>query len=180
MDYSLFTDGGCRSNGENNSNSGLGCLFFNNQKTIILKYNEKLDYKPNTNNKAEIVALIRGLEIANYYCSNNFEFNNINVYLDSAYVLNGITKWIINWKNNDWINSNRQPVKNKKLWQRLDFELTELNKIANINFNKVKGHSGIYENEVVDKLANKAMDNDIEIKNINKNLLKKLKEAINE
>ena len=78
----------------------------------------------------------------------------LEVYLDSAYVLNGITQWIQGWKRNNWKNSKRQDVANKELWLELDYEK---NKFSNIEFIKVKGHSGNKYNDLADELAKKAI-----------------------
>ena len=73
----------------------------------------------------------------------------IVVNIDSQYVKNGITSWIKAWKKNGWRNSSKQPVKNKDLWETLD----NLNCSLSVNWNWVKGHSGVKYNEVCDKLA---------------------------
>lgn len=79
----------------------------------------------------------------------------LEVYLDSAYVLNGITQWIQGWKRNNWKNSKREDVKNKELWLELDYEK---NKFSNIEFIKVKGHSNDIGNNKVDEYLNIIMD----------------------
>lgn len=80
----------------------------------------------------------------------------IKVHIDSAYVQQGITSWLPNWKRNGWVTGNKKtPVKNKELWIELD---SLINQFTLIEFIKVKGHVGIEYNEVADQLANKAMD----------------------
>ena len=73
---------------------------------------------------------------------------------DSQYVRKGITEWIRIWKVRGWKTANRSLVKNKDLWLLLD-ELTE---IHDVNWHWVKGHSGHVENERVDGLANRGID----------------------
>ena len=80
------------------------------------------------------------------------------IYSDSAYLINGITSWINSWRINNWMNSKKEPVKNQELWKILDELLDDFKKKYNVSFKKVRGHSGIYWNEVCDKLANEAMD----------------------
>ena len=56
------------------------------------------------------------------------------------------------------MNSRKEPVKNQELWKILDELLNDFKKKYNVSFKKVRGHSGIYWNEVCDRLANEAMD----------------------
>ena len=80
--------------------------------------------------------------------------SQVTIFTDSVYVKNGITEWIKKWKKNGWKNSNKKPVKNKDLWQRLD----EACSLHSIEWCWVKGHSGHEKHERVDLLANKAID----------------------
>ena len=103
--------------------------------------------------------MIKGLELVNETIKiDSFVKNNLTIYTDSAYTLNGITNWINNWKLNGWQTSKKEPVKNKELWIRLDYLLEKTKENFDINFKKVKGHSGIKGNEIVDRLANEAME----------------------
>ena len=79
----------------------------------------------------------------------------VDVYVDSAYVLNGITQWIFGWMKKGWVNSKKEPVANKELWQEL---LAQKNMFPDITFHKVKGHSTNAGNNKADELANRAMD----------------------
>ena len=102
-----------------------------------------------TNNIMELKGCIEGLKaIKNKTLP-------VEVYLDSAYVLNGITNWIEGWKKKGWRTANKKPVLNKELWIELD---SERNKFNNIEFIKVKGHAGNEGNEIADRLCNEAMD----------------------
>ena len=76
------------------------------------------------------------------------------IYTDSTYVKNGITEWVVNWKKNGWKNSNKKPVKNKELWQKLDKLIAQ----HQVQWRWVKGHSGDAGNEAADLLANKGID----------------------
>jgi ribonuclease HI len=73
--------------------------------------------------------------------------------VDSAYVKDGITKWIFAWKRNGWKTADKKPVKNVELWQRLD----EAIKTHDISWHWVKGHAGHAENERADELAREGM-----------------------
>ena len=78
----------------------------------------------------------------------------VELYTDSEYVRKGITEWMPKWKENNWRNAKRQPVKNKDLWEALD----EQAGLHQINWHWVKGHSGHPENDRVDQLAREAID----------------------
>jgi len=79
----------------------------------------------------------------------------IEITTDSQYVRNGITQWVHAWKKNGWRNSNKQDVKNKDLWERLD---AEVQRHPQIKWHWVKGHSGHPENTLADEIANYAID----------------------
>jgi len=73
----------------------------------------------------------------------------VDLYTDSQYVRQGITGWIHGWKKNGWRTSDKKPVKNVDLWQRLDAAL----KTHEVRWHWVKGHAGHDENERADQLA---------------------------
>jgi len=136
----IFTDGGCRGNP---GPGGWGAL---------LRYGkhekELYGYEPETtNNRMELMAAIKGLEVLDQPC-------DVILTTDSQYVRQGISQWMDNWKKRGWKTAAKKPVKNKDLWQRLD----EATQRHTIDWKWVKGHSGHIENDRVDALANKAMD----------------------
>lgn len=136
----LYTDGACSGNP---GPGGWGAvLIFNGIEKELSGAN------PNTtNNVMEITAVIEGLKALKRPC-------NVNIYSDSAYVVNCFEKdWINNWIKNNWVNSKKEPVKNKELW----LELYNLTKIHKVTFNKVKGHSNIKYNNRCDELARNAI-----------------------
>ena len=142
----LFADGGCRGNQEKNNIGSWG---------VYLEYGEHKKELSGTeinttNNKMELLGVINGLKAIK---NKNIP---VEVYLDSAYVLNGLEQWVDNWKKNNWRTSNKKPVKNKELWIELDSVRSEFNDIKYI---KVKGHSGVEGNEIADRILNAAMDN---------------------
>ncbi|MCA1903252.1 MAG: ribonuclease HI [Cyanobacteria bacterium M5B4] len=95
-----------------------------------------------TNNQMELQAAISALE----FCASYNQ--KIPLYTDSRYVKDGITQWIHGWKKNGWKTKDKQPVKNKELWQKLD----ELNN-GNIDWRWVEGHSGDKNNDRCDQIA---------------------------
>ena len=132
----IYTDGAC------SGNPGAGgwgaILFHGNYKKEISGFEPET-----TNNKMEITAVIKALELLKAPC-------NVELYSDSAYVVNAIKLgWLENWKSNGWIGSDKKPVKNIEYWKRLD----ELMQIHKVNFNKVKGHSDNEFNNRCDELA---------------------------
>ncbi len=136
----IFTDGACR------GNPGAGGW------GVLLRYNghekELYGYAPDTtNNQMELMAAIRGLEALSRPCS-------VAITTDSQYVKQGITEWIHGWKRKNWRTAAGKPVKNVELWQRLDAAVAA----HQITWHWVKGHSGHDENERVDQLANRAID----------------------
>ena len=136
----LFTDGSCLGNP---GPGGYGALLIYNGSKKELSQG----YKKTTNNRMELLAVIKGLEALKSPCS-------LDITTDSNYVKDGITKWIINWKKNGWKTAAKQPVKNVDLWKALD-EQVKAHKIA---WHWVKGHSGHPENELVDDLAREAAE----------------------
>jgi ribonuclease HI len=73
----------------------------------------------------------------------------VTVYSDSKYVVDGITKWIINWRRTGW---KQGTVKNRDLWERL----ARAEAKHHVTWVWVKGHAGIPLNERADELANAA------------------------
>lgn len=136
----LYTDGACSGNP---GPGGWGAvLIFNGIEKELSGANPST-----TNNIMEITAVIEGLKALKRPC-------NVNIYSDSAYVVNCFEKdWINNWIKNNWVNSKKEPVKNKELW----LELLDLTKIHNVTFNKVKGHSNVKYNNRCDELARSAI-----------------------
>lgn len=136
----IYTDGGCRGNP---GPGGWGAvLLFGKHEKEIYGYEEET-----TNNRMELMAAIRALEMLKRPCE-------IELTTDSQYVRRGILEWMQDWKKRDWKTAAKKPVKNKDLWQRLDQAITP----HNISWHWIKGHSGHQGNEMADQLANRAMD----------------------
>jgi ribonuclease HI len=99
-----------------------------------------------TNNRMELTAAIEALEALK-------RPSEIDFYTDSQYLRGGVTGWIRSWKKNGWKTSDRKPVKNVDLWQKLD-ALREKHEIA---WHWVRGHAGTDGNERADELAREGM-----------------------
>lgn len=100
-----------------------------------------------TNNRMELMAVIRALEALKRPC-------RVRVVTDSQYVRNGVTQWMPAWKRRGWRTADRRPVRNVDLWQRLDAACGQ----HDIDWQWVRGHAGHVGNERVDALANRAID----------------------
>lgn len=132
----LYTDGACSGNP---GPGGYGAILIYNGIEKEISGGEK----STTNNKMEMMAVIKGLEMLKEPCE-------VEVYSDSAYVVNSIEKgWIYSWKKNGWKKADKKEVKNIDLWERL---LKQLD-IHKVTFNKVKGHSSDELNNRCDRLA---------------------------
>lgn len=137
----IFTDGSCLGNP---GPGGYGA---------VLKYQQHVKelsggFTQTTNNRMELMAAIAALECLKEPCQ-------IDLLTDSQYVRQGIMQWMQNWKRNNWRTSNKEPVKNKDLWQRLDAACQQ----HQIRWHWVKGHAGHVENERCDELAREAASN---------------------
>lgn len=100
-----------------------------------------------TNNRMELTAAIKALEVLNRPCTVEF-------VTDSQYLKNGITSWIAGWKRNGWRTASRQPVLNQDLWMQLD-ALAQKHKIR---WRWTRGHAGNRYNEQVDRMATAARE----------------------
>ena len=132
----IYTDGACS---YNPGPGGWGAILFygNLRKEISGGANET------TNNQMELTAVIEALSALKEPCE-------VEVFTDSAYVCNAFKQdWISSWLLNNWRNSNKKPVANKELWEKL----IELCRKHKVNFNKVKGHADNEFNNRCDELA---------------------------
>lgn len=169
----IYTDGACSGNP---GPGGWGVLIFEDGRERII-YGGEMN---TTNNRMELIAVIRALESVSKNCE-------VELYTDSQYVKNGITQWIKVWVRNNWKNSDRKPVKNQDLWRRLlaqtlvlkneeeGFNVADTGNNSSIvpnirnitplslpayiprkiTWKWVKGHNGDPNNERVDALARK-------------------------
>jgi ribonuclease HI len=106
--------------------------------------------KATTNNRMELSAALYALEMLPKL---NISPKAVTVYTDSQYVQKGMAEWMDSWKRKGWRTSDRAPVKNQDLWQRLDAAAAAFS----IQWKWVKGHVGNRFNEQCDKLTQKAI-----------------------
>ena len=138
-EFRIFTDGACKGNP---GPGGWGAIIISHKSKIELNGYENFT----TNNRMELKAVIEGIKSIG-------SPSRVEITTDSKYVKNGITDWIINWKKNNWQTAQKKPVKNKDLW----IDLEKLTESHSITWKWVKGHSGHFENERADALANEAI-----------------------
>jgi ribonuclease HI len=136
----LFTDGACLGNP---GPGGWAALLRAGSRERALVGAEAMT----TNNRMELMAAIAGIEALKRACS-------VAVTTDSQYVRRGVEEWMPRWKANGWKTSDKQPVKNRDLWERLDAALAS----HDVRWHWVKGHAGHVENERVDVLAREAAE----------------------
>ena len=136
----IFTDGACRGNP---GHGGWAALLRRGGREREISGGEP----STTNNRMELTAAIRALEALNRPC-------RVELHTDSTYVRDGITRWIHRWRSNGWRTSDKKPVKNAELWQKL-IEAVEPHRVE---WHWVKSHDGHPENERVDELACAAAD----------------------
>lgn len=141
----IFTDGACSGN-PGVGGWGVVILSHNN----VYKFSDSSDNT--TNNRMELQAVISGLKFAMKY-----KLKRVQIYSDSAYVVNAITKgWLHTWKQSGWIKSDGDMVKNAEYWACL-YGLIHNDFFKEVEFVKVKGHSGNHFNEMADELAREAV-----------------------
>ena len=137
----LYTDGACSGNP---GVGGYGAILMYKGKERVISGAEGMT----TNNRMELMAVIKGLEALKEPCK-------VDIYSDSAYVVNAFLQdWITNWQNNGFKTS-KGKVLNIELWQKL----IELCACHDVSWHKVKGHADNEYNNRCDSIARKEIDN---------------------
>ncbi len=136
----IFTDGAARGNP---GPGGFGAIVLKDNTVTELGGRE--DYT--TNNRMELLAVTKSLESVP-------EEHEITIYTDSAYVLNGATRWVKGWQKNKWKTSTKEDVLNKDLWVKM----IEVTSHKMIDWKLLKGHSGNHGNERCDVIATSFAD----------------------
>jgi len=138
----IYTDGACKGNP---GPGGWGVLMRSggNEKEL---FGGELG---TTNNRMELMGVIQALTALKRPCA-------VTLWLDSQYVLKGITEWMPGWKAKGWRTAGKTPVKNVELWQRLDDLVQNSGHV--IDWRWVRGHNGDPGNERADALANMGVE----------------------
>lgn len=136
----IYTDGACSGNP---GPGGYAAVLRYGQHEKEISGGEPLT----TNQRMEVKAAIAALEQLKEPC-------RVTIYSDSAYLVNAFKQnWFARWQKNGWLNSKRQPVENRDLWERL----LELAAIHQVEWVKVKGHADDELNNRCDRLARQAI-----------------------
>lgn len=139
----IYCDGSARNNGKENNCGGWGLAIFKNE-TLINYFGEQVENT--TNNRMELIALLKALEI-----SQKNKDEEVIIYSDSAYCVNIFNEWIWGWAAKNWIRANNKPIENldliKQLWKYRNIEW------ENFQIKKISGHTGIIGNEIADAVA---------------------------
>lgn len=136
----IYTDGGCE---PNPGPGGYGVVCLHPKKRVEASGG----FRSTTNNRMEIQAAIKGLELLKRPCK-------VTLYSDSQYLVEAIMKaWAVKWKKNGWWLNNKERAKNIDLWEKL-LPLCETHQVE---FRWVKGHAGNLENERCDQLSATAL-----------------------
>jgi len=144
----IYTDGGCSGNPGPGGWAYIMVLeVVEGDKILAEQWGAE---KETTNNRMELTAVIEALKSLE---TMNETPRQLAVYTDSQYVQKGMSEWIHQWKKNFWRTSDKKPVKNQDLWQRLD----TLAAAFSISWNWVKGHAGNEYNERCDALTQRAI-----------------------
>lgn len=138
----IYTDGACKGNP---GPGGWGVLLKAGPTEKELYGGERVT----TNNRMEMTAVIEALGALKRPC-------DVTLYIDSQYVLKGITEWVAGWKARGWRTASKEPVKNVELWQKMD-ELVRTGG-HKIEWRWVRGHNGDPGNERADQLANRGVE----------------------
>lgn len=139
-EITIYTDGACSGNP---GPGGWGAVLMYGEHRKEISGGDA----HTTNNRMELTGPIEALELLKQPCK-------VRLYSDSAYLVNAFNQhWIANWQRNGWQTSQKKPVENKELWQRL----LELCRTHEVEFIKVKGHADNTENNRCDELARAAI-----------------------
>ncbi len=134
----IFTDGACKGNP---GPGGWGAILRKGETEKEMSGS----HPATTNNRMELTAAIRALQALKRPCQ-------VELYTDSKYVIDGITKWVFGWQKKGWKTAAKKPVLNEDLWR----ELLDAARPHRIDWHWVKGHDGHPENERADQLASDA------------------------
>jgi len=136
----IYTDGSCLGNP---GSGGWASIGLNDGDAVSFKLCGGDLHT--TNNIMEMTAIIRGLE--------RYGGGPVEIYTDSKYVMDGITKWIHGWRQRGWRTAAGTEVKNRVLWEKLDSLMTPF-----VTFQWVKAHNGDRWNEEADRLAKRTAE----------------------
>lgn len=144
--FIVYTDGACKHNGSDKAKAGIGVYFNKHNRIMIPNVSERLNTVKQTNNVAELTAILRALELCSKY---NIK-NKILIYTDSDYSMKCIEIWYPQWKKEDKMKDR----KNIDILQKIDEYYEKLD----VKFKHIRSHTGFTDvhskgNEMADRLA---------------------------
>ena len=137
----IFTDGACTNNGRNNASAAWGALLVSDDGYIVLdRYSGAIPLtEPQTNQRAELTALLKGVELAESQLRQQNGITKIQIWSDSQYSINCASVWGLTWRKNGW-KKQGGPI------QHLDIIRTLVEKTIQLGFTIeykwLKGHKG--------------------------------------
>ncbi|BDD58060.1 hypothetical protein MAP00_009276 [Monascus purpureus] len=140
----IYTDGSALKNGSTVAAAGVGVYFGPEDKRNV---SEPLKGSRQTNQRAELTAILRALDIAPRH-------RDVTIFTDSRYAINCVTDWFVKWRRNHWMTSDNKPVENKDLVESILEKIEERNALkVKTLFEWVKGHNRDEGNDQADRLA---------------------------
>ncbi|EID4336472.1 ribonuclease HI [Vibrio vulnificus] len=147
MSYSIYVDGAAPNNQHVCMRGGIGLVVMDEDNEIVHEESITIDRETDCA-ELELLAFIEGLEYA--------EDGDV-IYSDNDYCVKGFNIWMDDWKKKGWRKADKNPIKNRRLWQTVD----ALRADKYVEVIKVKAHSGVIGNEIADSLAVDAARSDI-------------------
>ncbi|KAK0387978.1 hypothetical protein NLU13_4222 [Sarocladium strictum] len=140
----IYTDGSSLANGKVGSRAGVGVWFGDGDRRNIA---ERLPGEPQTNQRAELQAIFRALEVAPVE-------QPVQIFTDSQYSINCVTQWAASWSRKGWKTAGGEEVKNQDIIRRVLGRMEERKKNGAVTlFQWVKGHAMDRGNTAADALA---------------------------
>ncbi|MBU2882266.1 reverse transcriptase-like protein [Psychrosphaera sp. B3R10] len=144
----IYTDGSAPNNQNGCTIGGIGVAVFNQEGELLDSFNSRIEpsdgMTTTTNVRCEMLAVIKALELAK---------SSDIIHTDNQMIVKGYNEWLEGWKLKGWKNANKKPIANQDLWQHIDKLKQEKSQVT---VKWVRGHSGIYGNELADSLATEA------------------------
>ena len=149
--FIAYTDGACKYNGSDKARAGIGVYFNKHNSISIPNISERLIYKKQTNNAAELMAILKCLEKCLEYKINQ----KIYIYTDSDYSMKCITLWYPEWIKK----GNFKDRKNIDILHKI----YDIYKKLDVEFRHIRAHTGLNDihslgNDMADKLAVRSLN----------------------
>jgi ribonuclease HI len=158
----VFTDGACEGNGRKEARASYACWFPEHKELSVAARVPEEDGQ--TNQRGEMLAIAESVKIV----KSKFQFETVDleIYTDSMYCKDCLTKWLVGWVKNDWKTAKGEPVKHRDL---IEETTRTLAKFKSYKITHVSAHTGgdddfSKNNEIVDKMAVKVLHPNEDVK----------------